>query len=87
MEQKATDELFALKRHGLVTVSVAVVLITERDLLVTDVDNPRVVDGDTVAIASQVVDHRLGVVEATPNLWATMKALYQYIVVLVLDWL
>jgi hypothetical protein len=63
VEQKPANELFPAEGHHLMAVPIAVVLIVERHLIVIDTTDAHVTPGDAVAIAAQVVHHRLGVGE------------------------
>ena len=64
MQQKPAQKLLAFELHHLVPVSIAVVRVPEGDVFVIDAGNPSLADGDAVAIAGQVVDHPLGVINA-----------------------
>ena len=54
MEQKPADELGRRKRHELDERAVAVVLPTEGNMIIGDLDEAMIGDGDAVRIAAQV---------------------------------
>ena len=54
VEQKAADELGRCKRHELDERTVAVVLPTEGNVIIGDLDEAMIGDGDAVCIAAQI---------------------------------
>jgi hypothetical protein len=65
VEEKATDELVDLERHGaiaLVAVA-AIILVAEGDAGLVERDQPPVRDRDAVGAAGQIGEHGLGASE------------------------
>lgn len=62
VEQDAADELVCGERHDLLPFNpaAAVVLVAEGDAAVVEADQPAVRDSDSVGVARQVREHRLG---------------------------
>ena len=63
MEEETADELWGFEAHGLVAGFVAwaaVVLPPERDVVLVEGDETRVVDGDAVGVAGEVVQDLSG---------------------------
>ena len=56
MDQETADELRAIERHRLLAVAVPVILPAEADLAVVHGQQPVVGDGDTVGVASDIVE-------------------------------
>src|SRR6476659_2182025 len=56
MDQEAADELATIQRHRLLAVAVPVILPAEADLAVVHGQQPVVGDGDTVGVASDIVE-------------------------------
>ena len=57
MDQEAPDKLVSRKRHSFVAVLLfsAVILPLKSNVMFTEVDEPRVGDGDAVGVAGEVV--------------------------------
>ena len=60
VEQKAADELGRCKRHELDERTVAVVLPTEGNVIIGDLDEAMIGDGDAVCIAAQIAQNLFG---------------------------
>ena len=62
MEQEAADELVGGERHDALPVGAvaAIVLVAEGDAGLVESDKPPVRDGDTVGVAREIGEHRLG---------------------------
>src|SRR5262249_62218938 len=58
--QKAPNELISGQGHHFVLVVVAIVLVAELHLTIFDVQQAIVGNGDTVSVASYVVEHLFG---------------------------
>src|SRR6266853_1822624 len=56
MNEEAADELATIQRHRLLAVAVSVILPAEPDLAVIHGQQPVVGDGDTVSVASDIVE-------------------------------
>ncbi len=56
MNEEAADELPTIQRHRLLAVAVPVILPAEADLAVVHGQQPVVGDGDTVGVASDIVE-------------------------------
>src|SRR6266851_2805150 len=56
MDQETADELRAIERHHLLAIAVPVILPAEADLAVVHGQQPVVGDGDTVGVASDIVE-------------------------------
>ena len=63
MQQIAADELLAFQVHHLPAVAILVVLVAHLDLVILNAEDTAVADGDTMAVACQIVHHGFGVGE------------------------
>ena len=64
MQQEAADKLFGLQRHRLLPGIVAIILVAECDLALSDVQEPIIGNGHAVGITADVVQYLLGTGEA-----------------------
>src|SRR5205807_4243365 len=60
MQEEAANELLGVKRHRLLLAFVTIILVTEADLLVVNVQQAIVGNGHAVRIAAYIVQHLLG---------------------------
>ena len=63
VQQKATDELVDLEPHDLALPAAAIVLIGEGDVLIGDLDEPRVGDRRAMGVAREIAENLLGPAE------------------------
>ena len=63
VQQKATDELVDLQPHDLALPAEAIVLIGEGDVLIGDLDEPRVGDRRAMGVAREIAENLLGPAE------------------------
>src|SRR3990172_4583384 len=63
MEQEAAQEFHACEGHDLVATLVAIVLVIELHLILVEAEDPCIGQRDPMAVARQVIHHRLGVGE------------------------
>ena len=59
MQEKAADELVRGQGHGLDTITLASVAEGKAHLATLDIDDAMIGDGDTMGVASEIVEHLL----------------------------
>jgi hypothetical protein len=63
MEKEPSDKLACLERHGLLAVMVCIVAPQEGNIVVTEVEDAVIADGDSVSISAQVLKNTFGAIE------------------------
>lgn len=65
MKEKAPDELVGMKTHDLLTVATVstIILPSEGDMVVIDMDDAAVCDGNTMGVAAKIGEHLIRTTE------------------------
>jgi len=67
VHQEPPHELLAIQPLGLQSGMVPIILIAEGDPVVLHRQQTPITDGDSVSVASQIIHHALGLVQAVPG--------------------
>ncbi|MEQ9530408.1 MAG: hypothetical protein RLN59_00725 [Haliea sp.] len=67
MHQESPDELLPFQPLGLNPPIVPIIFISERDPVTLHRQQPPVTDGNPVSVASEIIDNRIGLVQAVPS--------------------
>jgi len=68
VEEEAAQELSCRELHGALLAAMGVVLPSEGDMLLIEVEQPVVGDGDEMGVAAQITQHLFGTAHGLPGI-------------------